>query len=114
MKYLRSLFKIIYEFITELIGAILLPFMLTWALAALLYLIIVLPITFLLYLVGVENYEVLMQMSLSYYSLAFWFCVYCWGFYVLPDSAAGVPHSFYRMKRDIKKLSRNDNTSEFD
>ena len=114
MKYLLSLFKIIYEFIGELIGAILIPFMLTFALASTLYLIIIMPLTFLLYLVGVENYEVLMQMSLSYYSLAFWFCVYCWGFYVLPDSAAGVRNSFYCMKRDIKKLSRNDNTSEFD
>jgi len=81
MKYLLSLFKIIYEFIGELIGAILIPFMLTFALASTLYLIIIMPLTFLLYLVGVENYEVLMQMSLSYYSLAFLFCVYCWGFY---------------------------------
>ena len=112
MKYLLSLFKIIYEFIGELIGAILIPFMLTFALASTLYLIIIMPLTFLLYLVGVENYEVLMQMSLSYYSLAFLFCYYCWGFYeiILND----LRHSFHRMIEDIKKLSRNDNTSEFD
>ena len=111
MKYLLSLFKIIYEFIGELIGAILIPFLLIFALASTLYLIIM-PLTFLLYLVGVENYEVLMQMSLSYYSLAFWFCVYCWGFYEM--CLNDLRHSFHRMIDDIKKLSRNDNTSEFD
>jgi len=114
MKHLLSIFKVLYTFITELFGVILLPLILIIAIAGTVYLFAILPLTFLLYLVGVENYEVLVWIFFSSYGFAFWFCFYCYMFYEICWKNNDLQSLFSRLIRDIKKLSRNDNTSEFD
>jgi len=105
--------KIIYAFIKDLIGAILLPLMLIFTLWVTLLLFVIYPLTFLLYLVGVENYEVLIHISLSYYGLAFLFGFYCWGFYEM--CLNDLRNDFRRIIKDIKELSRTGKIkNEFD
>jgi len=106
MKHLLSIFKILYTFITELFGAILLPLILIIAIAGTVYLFVILPLTFLLYLVGVENYEVLVWVFLSRYGFAFWFCFYCYMFYEICWKTYEFQSAFNRLIRDMKELSQ--------
>lgn len=104
MKHLFSIFKILHIFIKDLIEEIFIPFMFVLQIAAYVWCLGVLPLSLLLYLVGVENYEVLVWSFFNNYSLTFWFCFYCYMFYQI--SLKGIQMLFIRLIRDIKELSQ--------
>ena len=98
-----KIIKAFWFLITEWLAQIFLPFFLTWVAAVLVYLLLLLPISGILWLVGVENWEILMDFfTHNKINYAIWILTGFYVFYEMQIKSGELESTFIKFKHRLR------------